>query len=151
MSGSVYISYRRADSAAYAGRLYDYLSRALGKRKIFLDLDIPLGADFRAVIHDAIWTATSVNSKWVKAEATMADFDDKLVPVRPRDLDPRNIPLPFNVQHCEFSDDHKALVKAIQRKGAYPNSRMAIRGNRSIATHKQTGRPWWKKMFGTVQ
>ena len=41
----------------------------------------------RAVV--VIWTPTSVKSKWVKAEATMADFDDKLVPVRPRNLDPR--------------------------------------------------------------
>jgi TIR domain len=46
MSG-IFISYRREDSAAYAGRLYDWISQHFGKDKIFIDVDtIQPGEDF---------------------------------------------------------------------------------------------------------
>jgi len=50
MSG-IFISYRREDSAAYAGRLYDRLSSRFGAAQVFMDVDdIPPGADFAAHI-----------------------------------------------------------------------------------------------------
>jgi hypothetical protein len=50
MSG-IFISYRREDSAPYAGRLYDLLSARFGADKVFMDVDdIPPGADFAAHI-----------------------------------------------------------------------------------------------------
>jgi Protein of unknown function (DUF1566)/TIR domain len=45
MSG-IFISYRRQDSDAYAGRLYDRLSTRFGKARIFMDIDMDLGLDF---------------------------------------------------------------------------------------------------------
>ena len=43
----IFISYRREDSVAYAGRLYDRLSGHFGKEHVFMDVDtIELGADF---------------------------------------------------------------------------------------------------------
>ena len=46
MSG-IFISYRREDSAPYAGRLYDWLSHRFGKESIFIDIDtIQPGEDF---------------------------------------------------------------------------------------------------------
>jgi len=46
MSG-IFISYRREDSAPYAGRLYDRLSNRFGADQVFMDVDdIPPGADF---------------------------------------------------------------------------------------------------------
>jgi TIR domain len=46
MSG-IFISYRREDSAAYAGRLYDRLSAQFGLDQVFMDVDdISPGADF---------------------------------------------------------------------------------------------------------
>ncbi|HEX9787754.1 MAG TPA: toll/interleukin-1 receptor domain-containing protein [Candidatus Binatia bacterium] len=45
--GGIFISYRREDSAAYAGRLYDRLSAHFGADQVFMDVDdIPPGADF---------------------------------------------------------------------------------------------------------
>jgi Tol biopolymer transport system component len=45
--GSVFISYRRGDSAGYAGRLYDRLSSRFGDEQIFMDIDtIEPGVDF---------------------------------------------------------------------------------------------------------
>jgi len=50
MSG-IFISYRREDSAPYAGRLYDRLCTHFGADQVFMDVDdIPPGADFAAHI-----------------------------------------------------------------------------------------------------
>jgi hypothetical protein len=50
MSG-IFISYRREDSAPYAGRLYDRLAGHFGAPHVFMDVDdIPPGADFTAHI-----------------------------------------------------------------------------------------------------
>lgn len=99
--------------------------------KVWWDTNLVSGDEFSDVIRRelvgsravvVIWTQVSVKSKWVKAEAQMADFDDKLVPVRPRTLDPREIPLPFNIHHCEFADDHDSLIKALKKKGVHPTT-----------------------------
>ena len=45
--GSIFISYRRQDSAAYAGRLYDRLAERFGIANVFIDIDsIDPGVDF---------------------------------------------------------------------------------------------------------
>ncbi len=50
MSG-IFISYRRDDSAAYAGRLYDRLANHFGHNRIFMDIEhIEPGEDFTEVI-----------------------------------------------------------------------------------------------------
>jgi hypothetical protein len=55
ISGSVFISYRRQDSAGYAGRLFDRLSNHLKQVKIFMDIDtIELGVDFVQEIEEAV-------------------------------------------------------------------------------------------------
>ena len=49
----VFISYRRADSAPIASRVYDTLVTAFGNDNVFKDVDtIPGGHDFRTVITD---------------------------------------------------------------------------------------------------
>ncbi|MBI5928623.1 MAG: toll/interleukin-1 receptor domain-containing protein [Chloroflexi bacterium] len=51
----IFISYRRADSRTITGRIYDRLVYAFGADNVFKDVDdIPLGSDFREVIHDAV-------------------------------------------------------------------------------------------------
>jgi TIR domain len=48
VSGRVFISYRRSDSADIAGRIYDRLVDKFGKELVFKDVDsIPLGVDFK--------------------------------------------------------------------------------------------------------
>jgi hypothetical protein len=48
---NIFISYRRADSSAHVGRIYDRLVEAFGKKHIFKDVDnIPVGVDFRQVL-----------------------------------------------------------------------------------------------------
>lgn len=52
---NIFISYRRAESEAVAGRIYDYLEQAFGAEAIFKDVfDIPPGHDFRTVIRQRV-------------------------------------------------------------------------------------------------
>jgi hypothetical protein len=50
---SIFISYRRDDSAGYAGRIFDTLSERFGKDEVFMDVDdIKAGQDFYQVIQE---------------------------------------------------------------------------------------------------
>ena len=50
---AIFISYRREDSAGYAGRLFDALALHFGKDEIFMDVDdIKAGEDFVKVIEE---------------------------------------------------------------------------------------------------
>ena len=42
----VFISYRREETAAYAGRLYDAMVPQFGDRNVFMDVDLEPGIDF---------------------------------------------------------------------------------------------------------
>jgi hypothetical protein len=52
----IYLSYRRTDSAAYAGRLFDHLSRQFGPGSVFMDIQggIAPGQDFARAIESAL-------------------------------------------------------------------------------------------------
>jgi formylglycine-generating enzyme required for sulfatase activity len=55
----IFISYRRDDSAAYAGRLYDRLSQHFGRDHLFMDIDtIKPGQNFVAVIEENVGSCT---------------------------------------------------------------------------------------------
>ena len=52
--GSIFISYRRADTAGYGGRLHEALVARFGSSGVFRDIDaIQPGTDFAATIEDA--------------------------------------------------------------------------------------------------
>ena len=59
---SIFISYRRIDSAGSAGRLFDRLSRHLGREHVFMDTEggIERGADFPEVIEKAVAVANAM-------------------------------------------------------------------------------------------
>ena len=51
----IIVSYRRSDSAAIAGRIFDRLTSHYGKGSVFMDIDnIPFGIDFRDHIKGAL-------------------------------------------------------------------------------------------------
>jgi hypothetical protein len=51
----IFISYRRDDSAGYAGRIHDRLEKEFGRDLLFMDVDaIPLGVDFVKFLKDAV-------------------------------------------------------------------------------------------------
>jgi hypothetical protein len=71
------ISYRRSDSSAITGRIFDRLAAHYGKDSVFMDIDnIPFGTDFRAHIQ-AVWRETDIlivviGPQWLGADATGA-------------------------------------------------------------------------------
>jgi hypothetical protein len=55
LTGGIFVSYRREDSADICGRIYDHLSARYGKLKVFKDVDsIPYGADFPTYIQSRL-------------------------------------------------------------------------------------------------
>ena len=61
--GRIFISYRRDDSAGYAGRIFDRLSAHFGEEAIFMDVaTIDAGLDFVAVLQDAVQSCDVLES-----------------------------------------------------------------------------------------
>lgn len=54
-TGRLFISYRREDSAPYAGRVGDRLKQKFGRDSVFMDVGaIPLGANFAQILREAV-------------------------------------------------------------------------------------------------
>jgi len=85
----VFISYRREDTAGYAGRLHDSLSARLAPAEVFMDVDgIEPGADFTTAIAEAVGRCdvllALIGTRWVTAATTsgerrLDDPDDYVV------------------------------------------------------------------------
>jgi hypothetical protein len=74
MSG-IAISYRRSDSSAIAGRIFDRLALRYGKPAVFMDIEaIPLGIDFRthiqSVLAEADLLLVVIGMHWAGAGAS---------------------------------------------------------------------------------
>ena len=55
MTGKVFISYRRDDSAGHAGRVHDRLELEFGRDLLFMDVDaVPLGMNFIKILDEAV-------------------------------------------------------------------------------------------------
>jgi hypothetical protein len=92
--------------------------------RVWWDTKLLGGEQFRKVIIaeiDAaraaivIWTTASVESDWVYEEARRARDTRKLIPVRVKDLDPRDIQPPFGALHTLLIDDRAGLRAALAR------------------------------------
>lgn len=71
--GSIFISYRRSDSADITGRIYDRLVDEYGRAFIFKDVDsIPLGTDFREYLDRKVSECNSllaiIGDRWLDAK-----------------------------------------------------------------------------------
>lgn len=77
----VALSYRRADTAAQTGRLYDRLVQVLGAERVFMDVDsIRLGDDFVEAIEGAVDRAdvliVVIGKGWLSDEGGERKIDD---------------------------------------------------------------------------
>lgn len=71
----IFISYRRDDSAGYAGRLYDRLTLRFGAERVFMDVEgIELGADFVTAIEEAVSSCrvliVIIGDEWLSTQDT---------------------------------------------------------------------------------
>src|SRR5262245_12269522 len=83
----ILVSYRRADSDAITGRIFDRLAQHYGRESIFRDIDsIPPGIDFREHINNALHETNAllvvVGSKWLGSKGGRARIADDADPVR---------------------------------------------------------------------
>jgi hypothetical protein len=74
-SRSIFISYRRQDSADVTGRIYDRLLQRFERGQVFKDVDsIPLGVDFRKHLSDAVGRCDAllvvIGPQWLTATGT---------------------------------------------------------------------------------
>ena len=70
MQADIFISYRRDDSAGYAGRLYDCLNSHFGSGRTFMDVDgIEAGKDFVRALDDNVGRCKAlvavIGPKWL--------------------------------------------------------------------------------------
>lgn len=69
--GLIFISYRRDDSRAQTGRIYDHLESHFGHSRVFIDVDsIPLGVEFPQRLDQAVKLCqvflAIIGSKWLE-------------------------------------------------------------------------------------
>ncbi len=71
LDSRIFISYRHADSAAYAGRLYDRLKDRYGDERIFRDLEMDVGIDFVERIDATVGSCAAmlvvIGPRWLDA------------------------------------------------------------------------------------
>jgi hypothetical protein len=122
------------------------------------DTSLTIGEDFRneimtqlgrarAVI--VIWTDTSIKSDWVRSEASRAQADRKLIPVKLPHLTYKDLPPPFDVLHTENigeEDKIKAAVVAQLAKPAVEPSATAL----LTKGFKWEVLTWWGIIGGAV-
>src|SRR5205823_8504031 len=81
------LSYRRADSDAITGRIFDRLMARYGREAVFRDIDnIPIGVDFRAHVDAVLDTSdivlVIVGSRWLGGRGTRNRLVNPADPVR---------------------------------------------------------------------
>jgi len=80
VSPTVFVSYRREDSAGHAGRLYDALVARFGERSVFMDVELAPGIDFVDRITEAVGACdvlvVVIGPRWAAAPSRLDDPSD---------------------------------------------------------------------------
>jgi hypothetical protein len=89
---------------------------------VWWDTSLLAGDTFRKIIMTelgraraaiVIWTERSINSDWVQSEAGRAHADHKLIPVKAKALDYKEIPPPFDNMHIENVGERDKILGAV--------------------------------------
>jgi hypothetical protein len=123
----VFLSYSSKDG----DQIQSLADKLEGKHiSIWYDRGLIAGQPYRDVLRQRIdtvkavvvlWTKSSVSSKWVVAEANLADQHNKLICLRDPKLEPTRIPLPFAAnEHIVEFGKLPELLEALALKDAKP-------------------------------
>ena len=97
---------------------------------VWWDTDLLAGESFRhRIIQEikackaaiVIWTRESVHSDYVLSEAERARVAGKLIQLRTADLDPSELPPPFDTSHASLTEGRKAIYGALAKLGVLRN------------------------------
>lgn len=70
-----------------------------------------------------VWTQNSITSSFVRAEASRAAAEDKLIPVKTRDVGYHDLPLPFGEFHTEDFGNRERIKQRVLEEIARPSKR----------------------------
>jgi TIR domain len=126
----VFITYRREETAAHAGRLYDAMVARFGEANVFMDVDMAPGVDFVERITEAVAAChvliVVMGPKWATVEdergtARLADPEDFVrleVETALRRPDVTPIPVLVAGARMPHRDDLPTEIRAITRRNA---------------------------------
>lgn len=118
----IFISYRREDSAAITGRIYDRLVQKFGREAVFKDVDsMPLGVNFRkrldALVSECAVVLVVIGDRWIERLDDPRDF----VRIEVESALHRDIPVvPLLVQDAQLPPEEslpEMLRELIDRNG----------------------------------
>jgi YVTN family beta-propeller protein len=127
----VFICYRREETAAHAGRLYDALVAQFGEGNVFMDIELEPGIDFVDRITEVVGSChvllVIVGRSWVTLSdgadhARIHDREDYVrleVETALRRSDVRVIPLLVGGARMPHSDELPEAVRALTRRNAF--------------------------------
>ena len=128
--GRIFISYRGADSAGYAGRVYDRLTAHFGKDAVFMDVDtIEAGLDFVEVLQNAVQSCDVLIALIGRSWPNIKDVDGRRRLDNPEDFvrieiaaalsrDIRVIPVPVDGVPMPHSTELPENLKPLARRNA---------------------------------
>lgn len=128
--GRIFISYRRDDSAGYAGRIYDRLTAHFGKDAVFMDVDtIEAGLDFVVVLQNAVQSCdvlvALIGRQWInikdeKRERRLDNPEDfvRIEIAAALDRDIRVIPVLFDGTYMPRSTELPDNLRPLTRRNA---------------------------------
>lgn len=158
---TVFISYRRADTSADAGRLYDALRRRFGRDSVFMDVDsIRPGQDWVDAVEDAVGRCDAllalIGPDWsdVRDDSGNRRLDDEFDRVRLEieaalKSDKAVIPVLFGDAHMPAASELPESLRPLVRRNAtrlshanFENDlRGLLRALKTIARAKGPARP----------
>jgi YVTN family beta-propeller protein len=127
----LFICYRREETAAHAGRLYDALVAQFGEPNVFMDIELEPGIDFvdhiREVVGSCHVLLVILGPKWATLSdgadhARIADREDFVrleVETALRRSDVRVIPLLVGGARMPHSDELPEPVRGLTRRNAF--------------------------------
>ncbi len=128
MSG-VFISYRRDDAAAAAGRLFDHLSARLGRDEVFMDVDgIEIGVDFHEVISNKVSACDAliavIGPNWLSERLKEEGDFVRIEIAAALQRNVRVVPVLLDGAGMPSSDQLPDELKPLARRNAAPLSHM---------------------------
>ena len=155
----IFLSYRRQDSAAMAGRIYDRLRAHFGSDAVFMDIDsIPFGEDFREHIDAAVGQCDVVlaviGTKWAGETDAHRRLDDPrdFVRIELESALHRNLPvIPILIDHARMPGEadlppslarlaFRNAIDVDQGRDFHPHVDRLIRGIEFLPSRSRTRR-----------
>jgi hypothetical protein len=104
---------------------------------VWWDTDLIAGESFRdRIVQEiktcraaiVIWTRDSVQSDYVVSEAERARVAGKLIQLRTADVEPTDLPPPFDTSHISLVEDRKAIYGALGKLGLLRDEATVVSG-----------------------